>query len=125
MTSIGRGDSLLGGKSHYFAEVERLKTFVELGASGGGRLFLIDEIFRGTNTVERVAAAAAVLEHLSERNTVMTTTHDIELQEFLDGRYRTVHFSEQVSGDRFYFDYLMKDGPARSRNAIALLKLSG
>lgn len=125
MTSIGRGESLLGGKSHYFAEVERLREFIELASSGGNRLFLIDEIFRGTNTVERVSAAAAVLENLCSRNTVMVTTHDIELQEFLDGRYRTVHFSEQVSGDRFYFDYLMKDGPARSRNAIALLKLSG
>lgn len=124
MTSIGRGDGLLGGKSHYFAEVERLKEFVELG-SAGGRLFLIDEIFRGTNTVERVAAAAAVLGHLGERNTVMVTTHDIELQELLGGSYRTAHFSEQVSGDRFYFDYLMKAGPAASRNAIALLKLSG
>lgn len=125
MTSIGRGESLLGGKSHYFAEVERLREFVELGSSGSGRLFLIDEVFRGTNTVERVAAAAAVLEHLGASNTVLATTHDIELQELLGGRFRTVHFCEQVSGDRFYFDYLIKDGPSASRNAIALLKLSG
>ena len=124
-SSITREENLSGDESYYFAEVNRLRDFIELVSNEGTYLLLIDEIYRGTNTVERISAGQAVLAHLADRAMVMATTHDIELQELLEGRYRMHHFSEQVSEENFYFDYRLREGPTKSRNAIKLLELSG
>jgi hypothetical protein len=122
--SIGRNDDLNSGKSYYLAEVESIGALV--AASGGERqqLFLIDEIFRGTNTTERVAAGRAVLAWLTRADDiVLVATHDLELLDLLDGQYRPFHFREQVVHDELYFDYTMRAGISSTRNAIALLRL--
>ena len=124
-SSMRREDALGDGKSYYFAEVEQLLSFITLNNKSRRYLFLIDEIFRGTNTIERISSATAVLNFLGRENIVLVTTHDIELQEMLGDGYRMYHFSEQVEGERFFFDYTLKNGPTRSRNAIKLLELSG
>ena len=124
-SSIRFEENLDEGKSYYFVEVEELLKFIRLSGDGKQYLFLIDEIYRGTNTIERVAAATAVLKYLNRNNTVLVTTHDIELQDLLDKEYDMYHFSEQVSGDNYFFDYKIKKGPTKSRNAIKLLELSG
>jgi DNA mismatch repair ATPase MutS len=89
------------------------------------QVFLIDEIFRGTNTVERIASSAAVLRHLAARQLVFATTHDTELQAMLADRFEMFHFTDQVVDQRYGFDYRIQPGPVRSRNAIKLLALSG
>ena len=124
-SSIRRNDRPEDGQSYYFVELQRLLEFVKASEEGPLHLFLIDEIFRGTNTVERLAASTAVLGHLGLRHQVLVTTHDLELGEPLAGAYELCHCSEQVVAGRCGFDYRLRPGPARSRNAIRLLELSG
>ncbi len=122
-SAIEREEDLQGGKSYFFAEVEDLKNFVRLSENSGDYLFLIDEIFRGTNTMERLAASTAVLKYLDKQNKVMVTTHDIELQYLLQNRFEMFHFSEQIEDDNYFFDYKIQKGPAKSGNAIKLLEI--
>lgn len=124
-TLIRREDDIVAGKSYYFKEVEDLLTLINKSGAAGRYLFVIDEIFRGTNTIERIASSAAVLEYLCENNIVMVTTHDLELQQILHDTYTMYHFSEQVEGENYYFDYKLQNGPCNSRNAIRLLELKG
>lgn len=124
-SAIRREDNLEESKSYYFVEIERLLSFIELSNNGLKYLFLIDEIFRGTNTVERLSSSTAVLRYLNKENFSFVTTHDIELQELLGNTYRIFHFSEQVADHKFYFDYKIKEGTTFSGNAIKLLELKG
>lgn len=124
-SAINREEDLESSKSYFFVEVEQLQYFIELSDSKSEYLFLIDEIFRGTNTVERLAASTAVLEYLNKSNFVLVTTHDIELQELLNGQYAMFHFSEQVEGNNYFYDYKIQHGTTSSGNAIKLLKIKG
>jgi hypothetical protein len=123
-TSIGRSDSVMDGRSYYLAEVESVRTLVRASDGPQQHLFLLDEIYRGTNTTERIAAAYAVLAHL-DRGTdiVLVATHDLELLGMLDGTYAAHHFREQIAGDALTFDFRIRPGPSSTRNAIALLRL--
>ena len=124
MSSIGRSDSVLEGKSYYLAEVESIRSLIEQKGDGAQHLFLIDELFRGTNTSERVAGAYAVLEYLNRGDDiVVVATHDTELLAMLGDAYAPHHFREQISGDTLSFDFTLRDGHATTRNAIALLEL--
>ena len=124
--SMGAADSLTESKSHYLAEVESVRVLVESAQSGTQCLFLLDELFRGTNTVERVAAAKAILEYLNRGdNIVMVATHDIELAELLGHRYECHHFREVIHHQQMEFDYRIQPGTSSTRNAIAILKLLG
>ena len=122
-TSIRRNEELEEGKSYFFVEIEALKDFIDLANNDSKCLFLIDEIFRGTNTVERLASSTSVLKYLTVKNRVLVTTHDIELQELLKNNFLMYHFSEQVEDDRFFFNYNIKQGPCSSGNAIKLLEI--
>lgn len=123
-SSIGRSDNLLEGKSYYLAEVESVRTLIKAKDSGAQHLFLIDELFRGTNTTERIAGGYAVLEYLDRSDDlVVVATHDTELLGLLDGRYSAKHFREHISAHDISFDFIMRDGPATTRSAIALLEL--
>jgi len=120
MTSIRGEHSVESGKSHYFAEVEAIRSFIAAAEQGGCPLFVIDELFRGTNTRERVALARAVLEHLAGQALVLVTTHDVELQPVLADHYELGHFRESPDVDGF-FDYRLRPGASRERNAIRVL----
>jgi DNA mismatch repair ATPase MutS len=128
---MGRADDLIAGKSYYLVEAETLVGMLAAAAAGPPHLFLFDELFRGTNTVERIAAGAAVLGHLVGEHgrpgphVVLAATHDRELVELLDGRLTPAHLSDAIGPNGLVFDYQLREGPATSRNAIALLKLSG
>jgi hypothetical protein len=123
-TSIGRADSVVEGKSYYLAEVEAVLALVRAKESGAQHLFLLDEIFRGTNTIERVAAGRAVLSYLDRGlDLVIVATHDVELLELLGDSYLTVHFREQLADGALTFDYRLRPGPSSTHNAIALLEL--
>jgi MutS domain V len=123
-SSIGRSDSLVDGKSHFLAEVESVRSLIQAKADGRQALFLLDELFQGTNTPERIAAAYAVLSFLDRgADIVVVATHDLEMLDMLGDAYAPYHFREQVDGDALTFDYLLQPGPSSTRNAIALLKL--
>jgi len=120
MAAIHGMHSVASGKSHYFAEIEAIHAFLDKATQESGCVFLIDEPFSGTNTVERVAIARAVLERLGEASLVLVTTHDVELQDVLGARYALCHFQEDPDVEGF-FDYRLRPGPATERNAIRLL----
>ena len=125
LTSIKRSDDINQHKSYYYQEIEALLEFIRLNENKNQYLFIIDEIFRGTNTMERIASAAAVLQHLSRNNYSFVTTHDIELKDLLEAQFEMYHFSEQVENNRHFFDYRLKPGASTSRNAIKLLEIKG
>jgi hypothetical protein len=123
-TVIGRADSILDGTSYYRAEVDAVGGLLH-GDGGARRLILMDELFRGTNSLERVAAASAVLAHLGRGDDlIIVATHDVELLE-LRPEYATFHFREEVRGGELTFDYRLHEGPCSTRNAIAILELAG
>jgi len=122
-TSIRRNEELEEGKSYFFVEIEAIKDFIDLSHGNNKYIFLIDEIFRGTNTIERLASSTAVLKYIDESNFIFVTTHDIELQEMLQNTFLMYHFSEQIKDEEFYFDYKIKTGACSSGNAIKLLEL--
>lgn len=124
MSSIRRADSLIEGKSYYLSEIESLLRFVEVTAKGCSAVFLIDEILRGTNTVERVAGSAAILSFLCRHSTVLATTHDIELAALLPAEFEMYHFRETADLNEM-FDYKMWRGHCSTRNAIRLLEKVG
>ncbi|NLD51259.1 MAG: hypothetical protein GX650_00050 [Clostridiales bacterium] len=126
MTSMAIRDSVLAGESYFIAELRSLHRIVDARAQGQPILCFVDEILRGTNTIERIAASSAVLRALAGGNLLcMTATHDIELTRILDGLYQNVHFSEVVDEHGVRFDYLLREGPTRTRNAILLLDQMG
>ncbi|MBJ6111666.1 hypothetical protein JAO73_21775 [Hymenobacter sp. BT523] len=126
VSSINLADSLTEGKSYYFAEAETILGFIRSAEAGtGGYLFILDELFKGTNTVERIAATQAVLAYLQPRSLVVASTHDGELGALLTPAFTEYHFSETVTDTEWYFDYLLKPGPLRTRNAIQLLARAG
>ena len=121
--SIKHDDRVVDGHSYYSREIEQVGAFTLLPRDR--YLFLIDEIFRGTNTVERIAIARATIRYLSERNLVLVTTHDVELQDLLADSSRMFHFSEVVEDGRYFFDYRLRSGPCGAGNAIKLIELRG
>jgi hypothetical protein len=130
---IGRGDDPASGRSYYLVEVRAVLDLVAAAQDPRPHLFLFDELFRGTNTVERIAAGEAVLAALVEPTSatrpaphiVVAATHDLELVDLLADRYAAFHFTDHVGNDGLEFDYHLRPGPANTRNAIALLGLRG
>lgn len=128
---IGRADDLLAGKSYYIVEVESLLELVQASALSAPHLFLLDELFRGTNAVERIAAGQAVLEALlvgpsgRSHHVALAATHDGELVDLLPATYVPYHFGDQVGPEGLVFDHQLQPGPATTRNAITLLRLHG
>ena len=90
-------------------------------------LCIIDEIFRGTNPVERIASSAAILNYINKADAItFVATHDKELTELLKENYDFYYFSEDVNESvGLSFDYKLKRGLVKSRNAIKLLKYVG
>jgi hypothetical protein len=125
---IGRADDLVAGKSYYLVEVESVLSLVKASERQLPHLFIFDELFRGTNAVERIAAGEAVLRTLLRDggpHSVLAATHDGELVELLRDVYAVYHLADSIGPEGLSFDYHLTPGPATSRNAIALLKLNG
>lgn len=130
---IGRSDDLASGKSYYLMEVESVLSLVRAAQDGQPHLMLFDELFRGTNAVERIAGGEAVLRELlaptadgrPSPHVVIVATHDQELVDLLDGIYAPYHFTDAIAAGGLVFDYTLQPGPATTRNAIALLRERG
>ncbi len=125
-SSMALRDDLSAGESYYIVETKSLKRILD-GANGTPPvLCVIDEVLRGTNTVERIAASSVILRTLSETGALcLAATHDTELCNLLEAWFSLYHFEEQVGENEMHFDYRICRGRANSRNAINLLKLMG
>lgn len=125
-SSMALNDDLLAGESYYIVETKSLKRILEALSGSVPLLCTIDEVLRGTNTVERIAASSKILEEIAKQGALcLAATHDIELCELLSMQYKMYHFEEQVGMTEMVFDYKIRQGKAVSRNAINLLKLMG
>ncbi len=124
-SAIRISDDLMNDRSYYFEEVMTIKEMIDKSKGGNLNLFLLDEIFKGTNTVERISAGKAVLSSLNEgNNIVFVSTHDIELADLLKNEYDLYHFSEIVDHKTVDFDYTLKEGKLKNRNAIRILQIN-
>jgi len=125
-TVIRISDDLLNDKSYYFEEVLAIKEMISQSDTDEPILFLLDEIFKGTNTIERISAGKAVLSYLTKgNNIVFVSTHDIELTDLLKNEYELYHFSEKVDDKTVDFDFKLKEGKLTNRNAIKILDING
>ncbi|EHJ07205.1 MutS-related protein [Staphylococcus simiae] len=124
-TSMANADDVLSGDSYFMAELKSIKRIVNINSSSKLYCF-IDEIFKGTNTTERIAASESVLSYLDQQSNVrvIAATHDIELADMLKQRFINYHFNEIIENNNIHFDYTIKPGKANTRNAIELLKIT-
>lgn len=127
MSSMALTDDLLGGESYYIVEIRSLKRILTaMEEKNTPVLCFVDEVLRGTNTVERIAASSRILYSIASQNAIMfAATHDIELTYMLEGTFKNYHFEEQIRDDEIFFDYCLREGRATSQNAIRLLALLG
>lgn len=126
-SSMALRDDIMSSESYYMVEIKSLKRIVDRSMQEGSPvLCLIDEVLRGTNTVERIAASTEILSMLAQMNAFcFAATHDIELTELLEEQFDNYHFEEQIEEDDVIFDYRLHEGKAMTRNAIKLLNMIG
>ena len=124
-SSIRITDDLLKNTSYYLQEVLTVKELIDASNDKNPCLFVLDEIFKGTNTVERISGGKAILSYLNKKqHTVFVSTHDIELTELLQKEeYELFHFSEHIENNELFFDHKIKMGKLKTRNAIKILEL--
>lgn len=128
MSSMSLRDNLGSGESYYIVEIKALKRVLERAKQADKRplLCFVDEVLRGTNTMERIAAATQILVSLAaEQSLCFAATHDLELADLLKKQYDDYHFEEEIRDNDVYFAYQLLPGKATTRNAIQLLKLIG
>ena len=126
LTSIGTVDSIVEGDSYFMAEAKSLLRVLNELEPNQPVLCILDEIFRGTNTAERISAASESLDYMIHKNCcVIAATHDLELTNMVDDNYNNYHFKETIDQNDINFDYILRNGPCTSRNGIAILKYLG
>lgn len=127
-SSMSVKDDLLNGDSYFMAEIKAFKRIIDYANKNKDKrvIAFTDELLRGTNTVERVAACTAILRSLADNNIfAFAATHDIELTDLLSDDYLNYHFDEDFVDDDVIFNYKFKEGKATSKNAIKLLEVMG
>ena len=125
-SSMALRDNIYQGESYFIAEIKALKRILEAKDENLPVLCFVDEVLRGTNTVERIAASTQVLREFQRRNILcFAATHDIELTFLLENEFENYHFQEQIQDGEVLFDYRLYKGRSNSRNAIRLLELLG
>ncbi|HEX4608057.1 MAG TPA: hypothetical protein VH092_07620 [Urbifossiella sp.] len=122
-------DSLQGGRSRFYAEVLRVRRLLGMSRDTPPLLFLLDELFQGTNSADRQAGAEAVLRQLVGAGAIgLVTTHDLALTDIaprLGGRAANVHFEDRFENGEITFDYRVKPGVVRHTNGLALMRAVG
>lgn len=127
-SSMSLRDNPENGESYYMVEIKALKRIVDAALTEGKApvLCFVDEVLRGTNTVERIAASVQILKKLSQSGILcFAATHDIELTTLLENEYDNFHFEEEVRDGDVLFSYRLMRGRAHTRNAIRLLEIIG
>lgn len=127
LSSMALRDNMQDNESYFIVEIKSLKRMFEAAKAPVCTLCFVDEVLRGTNTVERIAASREVLSGIANngRTICFAATHDIELTYLLEQDCDNYHFEETVTDDKVEFDYLLHEGRATSRNAIKLLRMLG
>lgn len=126
ITSMAIQDDIDSKESYFVRETKSLKRILDQ-VKGDKRCFIvIDEILKGTNTIERISSSYSVLDFLTNYSTfVCAATHDLELTELLKSKYQNYHFKETVTDRDIVFDYMLREGPSDTRNAIKMLEYYG
>ncbi len=127
-SSLSGGDSLQEGLSSFYAEVKRLKEILDATKNYKSILFLIDEIFRGTNNRERLAGSQAYIKEIvSIGGKGIVTSHDLELAQLekLNIGIVNYHFRETIQNSEMSFSYEKQKGPCPTTNALEVMKLNG
>ncbi len=129
MSSMRIEDNLAESTSTFYAELKKLKTIVDAVKTHEPVFILLDEILRGTNSLDRHHGSKALIKQMvRERGVVIIATHDIELaqmEEEFSNEIENYHFDVQVKGEELYFDYLLKNGICTNLNATILMKKIG
>lgn len=127
VSSMFHKDSIIDGDSYYMVEIKALKRILEQAECSDEKLLcFLDEVLRGTNTIERIAASTQILKNFDSTGTLcFAATHDIELTTLLSPYYDNYHFEESFENEDVKYSYRLEKGPAISRNAIRLLKQIG
>nr|WP_254903738.1 DNA mismatch repair protein [Clostridium tyrobutyricum] len=122
-------DNLAQNISSFYAEILKIKNIVKASKERKNVLFLLDEIFKGTNSIDRHTGAMILISQLSRNgNLGIVSTHDLELGKMADyknSKIKNYHFSEYYTENKIYFDYKLKLGISSTRNAVYLMKLAG
>ena len=122
-------DSLLEGRSRFYAEITRIRDLADAARGPQPLLFLLDELFHGTNSHDRLVGASGVLKSLLDRGSIgLITTHDLALTAIADdlgGHAANVHFEEWFDAGEMRFDYRLKPGRVTRSNALALMRAVG
>ncbi len=126
-SSMSLRDDILAGESYYMVEIRAMNRILDAARRDSRPLAcFVDEVLRGTNTVERIAASSQLLKSLSGGNVLcFAATHDIELTHMLENEYDNYHFSETIREGKITFSYELLPGRADSRDAIRLLDMIG
>jgi len=125
-SSMALQDNIFSKESYYIVEIKSLKRILDRLNDEVPTLCFVDEVLRGTNTLERIAASSQILHSFSQGNAMcFAATHDIELTHILENYYSNYHFQEQIVDNNILFDYKLFQGRAVSKNAIKLLDVMG
>lgn len=126
-SSMALRDDIQGGESYYIVEIKALKRILDAAQKSNARvLCFVDEVLRGTNTVERIAASTQILKSLCGSQILcFAATHDIEMTDLLKNYFDNYHFEEDISEGDLLFHYKLLPGKATTRNAIKLLEIMG
>ena len=129
ISSMRIADNLAENTSTFYAELKKLQMIIGKVNRHEKIFILLDEILRGTNSLDRHTGSAAFLKQLvQEKAVAIVATHDIELSSLAEeypAAIHNYHFDVQVSGEELYFDYKLKTGICRSMNASILMKKIG
>lgn len=125
-TSMALKDNIFNNESYYIAETKSLKRIIDSLNEDIPTICFVDEILRGTNTVERISASSQVLKYLTLNNCVcVAATHDVELTHILERYFSNYHFQENIADNEITFDYKIHEGRSTTQNAIKLLGILG
>jgi DNA mismatch repair ATPase MutS len=128
-TSMEIRDDLIEGVSTFYAELKRINMILEHSRRDKPMIYLIDEIFRGTNSLDRITGAQVVLRQLSQNGAIgLISTHDFELcdlEKELGPTFKNYHFQEHYVNGGIEFDYKLRPGRCSTSNARYLMKMVG
>ncbi len=129
MSSMRIADNLAESTSTFYAELKKLQTIIEAVKENRKVFILLDEILRGTNSLDRHTGSKALIKQLIQQHAVaIIATHDVELANMESNFPQAIsnyHFDVQVANDELYFDYKLKDGICQSLNASILMRKIG
>ncbi|MCB9195296.1 MAG: DNA mismatch repair protein MutS [Flavobacteriales bacterium] len=115
-------DDITTSSSYFLKEVDSMKNIIKKCDNGSFQIVLLDELFKGTNTKERIANSKAILSFLQKRNClVFVSTHDLELTDLLKDEFKLFFFSETIDNDHLSFNYKLQSGTLKVGNATKIL----